>query len=618
MITIMHTLKDKFSELPDKWLVLFISILLFLSPILYFKALNNPSHVPRIALLSLIAVIGIFTFIATLWKKETPFYFHKIHILILLFATWATLSITWTIDYGNFAYEIIPLWGFIAIFFIATKIASFDSIKLIIGASILGAAYAAIIALLQNYNLNPVGYRFDTSIMNSTFGFKNHFALYLDQIIPLTLCLTLITTNKTLRWLLILASGLFIGVMLELHTRGSWLTFSAWLLIALFILFKNHPNRNSVLEHFKSRKIDLFIIAIFASIIFFSNGVIDEKWSRKAPKGELLDMSAKDRLLAYNNTLNIIKEKPLTGVGYGAFWKGFRTHMNHPLIIKRSNESLYFYRLHSDPLQHFAELGLPGGILAIVILVFITYMGIKLYLTYENPSHKIIILGLIMGVLACGIHSVIDFPLHKPSSAIQFWLGLGLISGLYIKQFTQPVKINRLYLIITLFIASLYAVAATTFHVKHITSNYYHRQAIIAKLNDDCKNATKHIDKAIASGDFYLMTHATRVYLHIECKSDNETLYKVLNEELTWDSTNTMALIYRGQLMLASGYPFSALRDFERAAHILPHRPSAKIGLAKTLIALQQKDKARELLIKIVSDHPDSSDAKTLLDDLQK
>ena len=306
----MHILKIKFAELPDKWLVLLISILLFLSPILYFNALNNPSHVPRIALLSLIAVIGIFTFIATLRKRETPFYFHKTHILVLLFATWATISIIWTIDYGNYFYEIIPLWGFIAIFFIASKLASFNNIKIFIGASILGAVYASIIALLQNYNLNPIGYRLDylsTSIMNSTFGFKNHFALYLDQIIPLALCLTLITSTKKLRWLLVLTSGLIIGVMLELHTRGSWLTFTTWLLIALFIIFKNYTNSSAVLEHLKNRKIDFLIIAILSCIIFFSNGVIDESWGRNAPEGQLLDNSANDRLLAYNNAINIIK-----------------------------------------------------------------------------------------------------------------------------------------------------------------------------------------------------------------------------------------------------------------------------------------------------------------------
>ncbi|MEJ2142414.1 MAG: O-antigen ligase family protein, partial [Gammaproteobacteria bacterium] len=349
-------LKSYISSIELRSIVVGISLLLFLSPILYFSALNNPSHVPRIAFLSIISTFICFIYFFSLLKNEKKIYFHKIHILVLLLLTWATVSISWTIDYGNFAYEIIPLWALVGLFFVASQVSSFKNIKIFLTVSIFGALYAAVIGLMQNYGLNPVGYRFDPSIMNSTFGFKNHAALYMDLIIPVSLVMAIITENKIFRWLLTIIAGILVGFTLELHTRGSWLVLVIWSLIFICYLYIDSRGNNNILSLLKIRYKEILFILVTSGIIFGSHGIIDEKWQRPVQEGEMIDTSSSDRLRFYYNSLNVIKDKPLTGVGYGAFWKGFRKYTNKPLVIKRSNASLYVYRLHNDPLQYFVEL----------------------------------------------------------------------------------------------------------------------------------------------------------------------------------------------------------------------------------------------------------------------
>ena len=611
----MEAIKNYLTQLDKKHLVFTLSILLLVSPLLYISSLHNPSHVPRLALLSLMAVIGMVFYLFYLWKLQSNFYFHKVHLLVLVFLAWATISISWTVDYGNFAYEIIPLWALVGLFFIASHVANFQNVKLFIFISIIGALYASIIALLQNYGLNPSFIHPEVLGMHSTFGFKNHFALYLDLIVPVSLSLLLSTKNFKFRWVLTLFSGVIIGVLIETHTRGSWLTLLSWLAIAIGIIFISHKSYKETSLLILKRKYELLLIILITCLITIPQGHIDKTWGRNVPEGKIIDNSSKYRLQMYYNSLNMIKDHPVTGVGYGAFWKGFRDYMNHPEIIKRTNAGNYIYRLHSDPLQYFTELGIPGGLLILLIFFYVLYMGIRLFFQYDDPYKKIIILGLTMSILACGGHSLIDFPLHKPSSAIQFWVFLGLIAGLYVKNVSNPVKVNKFYIVLTTVLTLLYTATAMAFHLKNIKGNYYHRQA---ELTKDCAEATRFMDLSIKEGGFYVLSHAYRVSVHIKCKTPNPILFKIIQEELTWDPTNIKALYFRGQIMLESGYPERALNDFNRIIYLLPHHSPAKIAAVSALLKLDKKNEAIDLTNKIIEQHPELDNAKKLLEEISQ
>jgi O-antigen ligase len=605
-------------QTPFRWTVILLAGLLLLSPALYFEAFHNPAHVPRIILLSIIAVVASLSLVYVIWNKDKGVYLHWIFVVVLAFLLWATLSILWTIDFGNYAYQLIPLWALVLVFFVSARVASINSTKLLIVASFAGAMYATVIALLQNYGFNPVGFRILQAAVGSTFVNNNHFGLYLDLIIPLALCLVVITTNVKLRWLFAILTGMMLGMLLELQTRGSWLALLTWLIFLVIVLVASRKKSAQVFEKLWSRKFELTTVALIAMLIFLSYGATDRRNEAGASQARILDSSARIRLHAYQNSLGMIREKPLKGAGYGAFWKGFRFHMNHPRIIQQTNEGIYLFRLHNDPLQIFTELGIPGGLLVIFLVICIMYMGVRLYTTSDDRDEQLISLALLMAVVACSAHALVDFPLQKPSSAIQFWVVVGLISGLYIKKFRQPVKISKSYLVGLCLIISIYTPVATAFHYKHARSNYYHRIASVAMEENDCPGAVDNIDRAIQEGNFYVITHVTRVQYHIKCKRDDKALFEVLNEELAWDETNTMALLYRGYILKNNGYYDHALKDFNQIILLLPHRLPAKIGLVKTLIAMQKYDQAQASLLEIQKDHPDSRELEHLANQLKQ
>lgn len=601
-----------------KWPVLLLALLLLLSPVTYFDVFHNPSHVPRIVLLSIIAVFASFSLLYVIWQKDKGIYLHWIYLIVVCFLSWATLSILWTIDLGNYAYQIIPLWALVFLFFISARVASFNTTKILIVASFTGAMYATIIALLQNYDINPFGFRIRNAAVASTFVNNNHFGLYLDQIVPVALCLVVITTNLKLRWLVTILTGIMLGVLLELHTRGSWLALLTWLVFLLIVLVVSYRKSRQVFDKLWSRKFELTTVVLITMLIFFSHGATDRRLQAGEPEARILDSSARIRLHAYLNSLDMVRDKPIQGTGYGAFWKGFRSYMNHPHVIRQTNESIYLYRLHNDPLQVFTELGIPGGLMVIFLVIFVMYMGIRLYSSSDDRDEKVISLALLMAIVACSAHALVDFPLQKPSSAIQFWVALGLISGLYIKKFKQPVRIRKPYLAGLFLIVGSYSLVAAAFHYKHARSNYYHRAATVAMQKQDCPGAISNIDRAVLEGNFYLITHATRVQYHINCKLDDKILFAALNQELAWDETNTLALLYRGYILKNNGYLEYALNDFNQIILLLPHRLPAKIGLIKTLIAMQKYDQAQASLLEVQREYPDSEELEKLSNELKQ
>lgn len=84
------------------------------------------------------------------------------------------------------------------------------------------------------------------------------------------------------------------------------------------------------------------------------------------------------RLKWYKNAYAMLNDNPLTGVGYGAFRKGFAPYASTPNIVTSLQEDHAVAQLHNDPYQIFLELGIIGGSLIIFIL-HISYLKLQIY-----------------------------------------------------------------------------------------------------------------------------------------------------------------------------------------------------------------------------------------------
>lgn len=592
--------------------VLLTATLLFISPLLYIGAFQDPSTLPRYALLAGIVSTALLIYCYQNFNKNVPVFYTPIFFLVFAYLFLSSVSSLWAVEPSNNLVYIVQLVSLVFLFFIVSQITSVQTIKLFLYTSLFAAGLSALIGILQN-----VGYNFfdlKGPRMGGTFTYKNHAALYLDLIIPVGFILIIIAPNNILKWLSVAAFSICVIYIITSHTRGSHVALYSVVFLFFVILFIFPDIRIKISQSITQNKAPLLIVLISILLVSFMPGKTDEVLNRPAYSGDKIDTSTRDRLTAYRNSLELIKENPVFGSGYGTFWKAFRPYNNHPNVMLRSDENKVMYRLHSDPLQIIVELGIVGALFFMSIFLGTYVVAVKLLRSDIGITEKLLVVGMLLGLSASLVHSLVDFPFLKPSSAIQIWLYLGLLNGLYAKHFDVFVTVTRTFTKLLFLISSLLiTVVSVLFFRFFLVGNYYFKLSEISFANKKCADATKYIDKSVSEFKHDFFSHKMRVNTHINCTRKPIKLYKVLTEELAWDNTNTMALRWRGYLYLNAGKLLQAGRDFKRLSYLLPHRSSGVIGEAYVLLESGKYQQAKERILKYDAEYPNDKDIQQAL-----
>lgn len=121
-------------------------------------------------------------------------------------------------------------------------------------------------------------------------------------------------------------------------------------------------------------------------------------------------LASKDdiRWVMYSNTMPMIYEHPLFGVGLGA-WNIVIGRYIDPSLARLN--PVY---LHSDPLQFLAETGIIGCAFVVLAVIILLRSAIRVVFGSPNKDTQFI-LALLCGILALVISSFFDFPFRIPS-----------------------------------------------------------------------------------------------------------------------------------------------------------------------------------------------------------
>ncbi|MEP7274433.1 MAG: O-antigen ligase family protein, partial [Acidobacteriota bacterium] len=135
--------------------------------------------------------------------------------------------------------------------------------------------------------------------------------------------------------------------------------------------------------------------------------------------GRQPDLNGKTRFGAY--TWKMIKANPVTGVGLGAYRSAFP-------IYTRNDGSLQVSQAHNDYLQILADGGIIGGFLAIWFIVEV-FRACAAGLKSRDPWRGLMALGVGAGFFSLLVHSLFDFNLQIPSTALLFLVLAGIVGG---------------------------------------------------------------------------------------------------------------------------------------------------------------------------------------------
>lgn len=211
------------------------------------------------------------------------------------------------------------------------------------------------------------------------FVTPNALGGYLAMILPLSLI------NKHRIWFIMLLS------LVLLLTKSLGALLSIFFALGMYFYLQDRLEKRRILL--------LFGLLVIIGLVFIARTTNQKQHIQPI-------FSATMRLDYWKDTLEIIKTKPLAGVGIGNF--------NLP-------QCRY---THNSYLQIWAEMGILGIISILWLIIAVLKSAIK---NIKSSPHKEQIAGLITACVVFLIHNLIDFSFFLPEVSVIWWVILGLI-----------------------------------------------------------------------------------------------------------------------------------------------------------------------------------------------
>ena len=267
--------------------------------------------------------------------------------------------------------------------------------------------------------------------VSGTFVNRNHFAGYMEMIIPLAVGFIIARSGwiskAGIRWrervlmlseknmasgLLLMMGVVVMGLGLILSRSRSGVFMLAFSIILLFglAMFKSEGERSS---RFGIRFVfrGLFILAA-GLVLMVGIGATIERFSMDR-------MLREARPVFWANTVKIIEEFPVFGTGLGTFGSVYPEG-------ESAGTPMSLGHAHNDYLEYTAELGILGIVLLLGAILYMMIVCFRVWKSRRHPAAVGLGLGGLVAVLCILIHSLTDFNLHIPANMLLFALTLSL------------------------------------------------------------------------------------------------------------------------------------------------------------------------------------------------
>ncbi len=246
----------------------------------------------------------------------------------------------------------------------------------------------------------------------STMGNPDFLAAYLVAVLPLTVVAWM---GRGSGWAA--AGALAMGAALLLtQSRGAWLGAAAAALAAApLVRLAGRPLRAS-----RGLLVALALAAAGTAGFFAVHGQARARLGAMFSTGHF---DAAGRLFMWRATMEMVRERPLAGVGPGGY--GMAYPAMHARLAARGPGMPYFFteNAHNDFLQLPAELGVP--VFGLMIWVWAVFVRLAWRRIRDGDD---VALGTLLGFIALEADAAFNFPWYLVPTQAWFWLSFALLT----------------------------------------------------------------------------------------------------------------------------------------------------------------------------------------------
>ena len=449
----MKKRKGPSGQYVDRIIEVLIVLLVILVPLVFSRHLTDSFSLPKSALaqflifeMALLALIGM-----TLRRKYT---LPRSPLLLPLcvFLGLETASLLWAenihVGLGLLLQDVaFGLLVFVVLYAVRTE----KFFRKLVLTTILTACLGALLGIMQYFKLDVFSlFPGGEGMIFSTIGHRNFLAAYLIVVAPSALMMIMVSNTQKRRAVFGLISALLLFVLLLTKSRGAWLGWvgACFVLLVGFVSFYRRRmtlRRERVLHWIVGGLTILLLVVVIGGHILSlirvgRDGSTVREWvgefaasttGRAVSAFYVNTGTALYRRIIWIPTLRMIGENPLIGVGKDNF------QITYPKYIPETYKErlgILTYRgtkVHNEYLQVLAELGFAGFLAFVWFIYSLVRTGIFALKRYrdEGPDRYFLSLGLLAGVVAILMHSLVSNPLRIPASSLHFWLFAGLIGA---------------------------------------------------------------------------------------------------------------------------------------------------------------------------------------------
>ncbi len=320
------------------------------------------------------------------------------------------------------------------------------------------------------------------SMLNGFYGNKNIFAVAVLFKLPLLYygCLRKKGFYRYASAFLIIAMAFSIVV---LSARASFIgLFLQLFVLSLFLIIYMLRNKNR-----KTLAISLSLILISSIFgVVLGDGFVNYNYKKYKAKEEVVDVRKENkysfsnrwksieekgssgRNVIWNNTISLIKEKPLTGHGVGVHKIAI---MKHEAAQKRN--FVVSDHAHNDYLEMFSELGIFGllAYISIYITAFILFLLTQISRKNDLSTKIISLLGFLTLITYMN-DAMFNFPLERADAQLYLAFSLAMILFSYYRRQDKGMGLRKWVIILI----GLVSIPIAYFETLHFVSSIMQKQ----------------------------------------------------------------------------------------------------------------------------------------------
>jgi len=250
--------------------------------------------------------------------------------------------------------------------------------------------------MYRAFSLTPIFRGFVTS----SFPFPNDYATWIIMLLPLAMTLCLFDLKKEALYKKLLSYFALVLLVYSLYltkARGAWCAFFGGLTLLSFL-------RSKV----------IIVAFLLLAVIFYA---ISSQEVKNAIKSTI---SFKDRFVMWNDSIAMLKDRPLRGFGLNTYFENYKLYRNDRYKYQKGSYA------HNCYLQQAVDLGIPGLIIFVYFLGSVLVSSFRSIIKIKDNFYSNCCFGMWVGVLNFTLYAFVDTAFYSLPLAVLFYFMVGL------------------------------------------------------------------------------------------------------------------------------------------------------------------------------------------------